>query len=129
VRYIGWMREPVGQLVEEWDRRMAADPRQVVGAIEIRETGVVAGTVMYNLLPGEHHMEVGWHLHPDSERHGYATEAGAAVIERGFRIGVPRSSPSSSRQPALSRRSPAAGHAPPRPHHPLPRDRSSSCST
>jgi RimJ/RimL family protein N-acetyltransferase len=108
VRYIGWMREPVGQLVEEWDRRMAADPRQVVGAIEIRETGVVAGTVMYNLLPGEHHMEVGWHLHPDSERHGYATEAGAAVIERGFRIGVPEVfaliKPDNPRSQAVARR-------------------------
>ena len=89
VRFIGWVREPVGHLVDEWDRRMAGDPRQVVAAIEVRATGVVAGTVLYNLLPGGHHMEVGWHLHPDSERHGYATEAGRAVIERGFRMGVP----------------------------------------
>jgi RimJ/RimL family protein N-acetyltransferase len=108
VRYIGWMREPVGQLVDEWLGRMAADQRQVIGAIEVRETGVVAGTVMYNLLPGDHHMEVGWHLHPDSERHGYATEAGAAVIARGFRIGIPEVfalvKPDNPRSQAVARR-------------------------
>jgi len=108
VRYVGWLREPVGQLVDEWDRRMAADCRQVVGAIEVRESGVVAGTVMYNLLPGEHHMEVGWHLHPDSEHHGYATEAGRAVIARGFHIGVPEVfaliKPDNPRSQAVARR-------------------------
>jgi RimJ/RimL family protein N-acetyltransferase len=108
VRYIGWMREPVGHLVDEWDRRMADDHRQVVGAIEVRETGVVAGTVMYILLPGGHHMEVGWHLHPDSERRGYATEAGRAVIARGFHIGVPEVfalvKPDNPRSQAVARR-------------------------
>jgi RimJ/RimL family protein N-acetyltransferase len=108
VRFIGWVREPVGHLVDEWDRRMAGDPRQVVAAIEVRATGLVAGTVLYNLLPGGHHMEVGWHLHPDSEGHGYATEAGRAVIERGFRMGVPEVfaliKPDNPRSQAVARR-------------------------
>jgi RimJ/RimL family protein N-acetyltransferase len=89
VRFLGVVREPVGKLVEDWGKRMAADPRQVIAAIEVRDSGLIAGTVLYNLLPGDHHMEVGWHLHPDSEGNGYATEAGHAVIERGFSFGVP----------------------------------------
>jgi RimJ/RimL family protein N-acetyltransferase len=89
VRFLGAMREPVGRMVDNWSAHMAADPREFIAAIEVRKTGVVAGTVLYNLLPGEHHMEVGWRLHPDSEGYGYATEAGRMVIERGFRLGVP----------------------------------------
>jgi RimJ/RimL family protein N-acetyltransferase len=89
VRFLGVVREPVGTLVDDWRKRMESDPRQVIAAVEVRSTGIVAGTVLYNLLPGDHHMEVGWHLHPDSEGHGYATEAGRAVIDRGFALGVP----------------------------------------
>lgn len=89
VRYLGVVREPVGRMVDDWANRMAADPRQFIAAIEVRDTGVLAGTVMLDLLPGDHHMEVGWHLHPDSEGHGYATEAGRMVIAHGFRIGLP----------------------------------------
>nr|WP_260428615.1 GNAT family N-acetyltransferase [Micromonospora globispora] len=33
-------------------------------------------------------MEVGWHLHPDSWGHGYATEAARAVVEREFETGT-----------------------------------------
>lgn len=89
VRFLGGVREPVGRMVDHWAQHMATDPREFIAAIEIRATGVIAGTVLYNLLPGEHHMEVGWHLHPDSEGHGYATEAGRMVIERGFGLGIP----------------------------------------
>ncbi|WP_324277737.1 GNAT family N-acetyltransferase [Blastococcus brunescens] len=51
---------------------------------------VVAGTVLFKPLPnGVGEVEVGWHLHPDSWGHGYATEAARAVIDRGFDAGVP----------------------------------------
>jgi RimJ/RimL family protein N-acetyltransferase len=89
VRFLGPVREPVGRMVDDWAKHMAADPREFIAAIEVRATGVIAGTVLYNLLPGEHHMEVGWHLHPDSEGHGYATEAARMVIQRGFGLGIP----------------------------------------
>jgi RimJ/RimL family protein N-acetyltransferase len=88
-RFLGPFVERPPDVVHRWRDRMAEDPRQVVAAIEVRETGLVAGTVLYKPLPGEHHIEVGWHLHPDSVRRGYATEAGRAVVERGFRLGVP----------------------------------------
>jgi RimJ/RimL family protein N-acetyltransferase len=88
-RFLGPFVGPPPEVVDRWQRRMDEDPRQVVAAIEVRDTGTLAGSVLYKPLPGEHHMEVGWHLHPDSVRRGYATEAGRAVVERGFRLGVP----------------------------------------
>ncbi|GIJ51630.1 N-acetyltransferase [Virgisporangium aliadipatigenens] len=89
VKFLGALREPPEDLVAQWDERMAADPRQVVAAYESTATGVVAGTVLFKPLPGDHRFEIGWHQHPDSWHHGYATEAAHAVIERGFRLGVP----------------------------------------
>ncbi|MBT0567398.1 GNAT family N-acetyltransferase [Williamsia sp. CHRR-6] len=71
----------------------ASDPLNFRRAIEIRETGVVAGTVL--IAPavrrdggfvGEY--EVGWHLHPDSTGHGYATEAARAIIDMAFARGA-----------------------------------------
>jgi len=45
--------------------------------------------VLFKPLPnGVGEVEVGWHLHPDSWGHGYATEAARAVIDRGFGAGV-----------------------------------------
>jgi RimJ/RimL family protein N-acetyltransferase len=87
--FIGPLRAPSRETVDRWRERMRADHRQIVSAMEVRATGVIAGTVLYKPLPGEHHMEVGWHLHPDSWGNGYATEAGRAAVERGFRLGVP----------------------------------------
>jgi RimJ/RimL family protein N-acetyltransferase len=60
-------------------------------AVEVRETGVVAGSVLLLTLPNaeDGEVEVGWHLHPDSWGHGYATEAATAVIQHGFEAGLP----------------------------------------
>jgi len=58
-------------------------------AVEVRDTGAVAGTVLFKELPnGDGEVEVGWHLHPDSWGHGYATEAARGAIERGFAAGL-----------------------------------------
>jgi RimJ/RimL family protein N-acetyltransferase len=78
------------ELVARWTAVHAADERFGVWAVEVAAAGRVAGTVLLKPLPrGVGEVEVGWHLHPDSWGHGYATEAGRAVIDRGFAAGLP----------------------------------------
>ncbi len=77
------------ELVARWAALHARDPRFGCWAME-RGDGVVAGTLLFKPLPnGVGEVEVGWHLHPDSWGHGYATEAARAVIQRGFEAGLP----------------------------------------
>jgi RimJ/RimL family protein N-acetyltransferase len=81
---------PPAELVARWAAVHARDDRFGCWAIEPRRGGPVAGTVLFKPLPnGVGEVEVGWHLHPDSWGHGYATEAARAVIERGFGEGLP----------------------------------------
>jgi len=80
---------PPAELVARWAQVSVLDERYGCWAIE-RPDASVAGTVLFKPLPnGVGEVEVGWHLHPDSWGHGYATEAARAVIERGFAAGVP----------------------------------------
>lgn len=70
-------------------RSQSTEPPLGFWAIEVRETGEVAGTVLLTTLPNsDGEVEVGWHLHPDSWGRGYATEAAEAVIERGLSAGL-----------------------------------------
>ena len=74
--------------------REAADPFDLVRAIEVKQTGVVAGTVMMVRLvrldndefDGDY--EIGWHLHPDSVGRGHATEAAGALLDDVFARGL-----------------------------------------
>jgi RimJ/RimL family protein N-acetyltransferase len=76
--------------VDRWARRQ----REPFGvwAVEVRDTGVVAGTVLLVPLPdpepGQEPVEVGWHFHPDSWGQGYATEAARAALDHGFEHGL-----------------------------------------
>ena len=77
------------ELVARWARLHEQDDCFGCWAVELAD-GTVAGTVLFKPLPdGVGEVEVGWHLHPDSWGHGYATEAARAVIERGFAAGLP----------------------------------------
>ncbi|GAA1413398.1 GNAT family N-acetyltransferase [Kitasatospora putterlickiae] len=94
----------VPAMIDRW-RGRSADPRYGVWALERRDTGVVVGSVMLLPLPspspspspdedgsgnggGEGEIEVGWHLHPDSWGHGYATEAARGALAKGFADGL-----------------------------------------
>ncbi|MFC4021278.1 GNAT family N-acetyltransferase [Micromonospora sp. GCM10011542] len=78
------------------DRHAGHAGRYGTWAIEVRDTGVVAGTLLLKPLPGRDgetptdDIEVGWHLHPDSWGHGYATEAARPVLAREFAAGTRR---------------------------------------
>ena len=83
----------VGEAHESIDRynHERDDPPLGVWAVERKEDGVVAGTVLLLTLPNDEHgeVEIGWHLHPDSWGLGYATEAARAVLAHGFAAGLP----------------------------------------
>lgn len=79
--------------IARWHGYHDEDPHSCRYAIEVRESGVVAGTVLVARMEridggfiGEY--EIGWHLHPDSEGHGYATEAAAALLTFSFGKGL-----------------------------------------
>ena len=75
-------------LVDRWAAVHALDRRFGCWAIGLLD-GSVAGTVLFKPLPnGVGEVEVGWHLHPDSWGHGYASEAARAVVDRGFDGGL-----------------------------------------
>ncbi|MFG2909814.1 GNAT family N-acetyltransferase [Kitasatospora sp. NPDC048286] len=90
-------------------RKRSVDPRYGAWAIERRDTGVVAGTVLLVPLPdGDGEIEAGWHLHPDSWGQGIATEAARAVLARGFADGLTEIravlAPDNARSAAVCRR-------------------------
>jgi RimJ/RimL family protein N-acetyltransferase len=66
-------------------RRTNDDPIRGYWAVVRRTDDVVAGTVLLERLQGvAGEYEIGWHFHPDSWGHGYATEAAASVLDWGF---------------------------------------------
>ena len=80
---------PPAELVSRWAQVSRLDGRYGCWAV-VPADGPPAGTVLFKPLPnGVGEVEVGWHLHPDSWGHGYATEAARAVIDRGFGAEVP----------------------------------------
>lgn len=100
VEVVRWLSDGEPVLMKdlgEAEQRIAdytalAEPPRGFWAIEVRATGVVVGSVLLLAVPNAENDEVqiGWHLHPDSWGHGYATEAAAAVLEYGLAQGLPQ---------------------------------------
>lgn len=89
-RWIGGPpKVPLPALVQRWSLVHQLDGRHGCWAMDPLDGAPTAGTVLLKPLPnGVGEVEVGWHLHPDSWGHGYATEAAAAVLERAFADGL-----------------------------------------
>ena len=62
-------------------------------AVEVRDTAQVVGTVALVTVDGSEEpgapVEVAWHLHLDSQGHGYATEAARGTLDRAHAVGLP----------------------------------------
>ena len=80
-----------------------AHPLHEVWAIELGETGQPVGTLLLKSIPASRpahdpdavpepsgDTEIGWHLHPDHWRKGYAVEAATAVLAHAFASGLER---------------------------------------
>lgn len=79
--------------IDRWAASEAEDSFTGFRAVEIKESGLVAGTVLMARLErndggfvGEY--EVGWHLAPDCWGHGYAAEAAEAFLDAMFADGI-----------------------------------------
>lgn len=97
VRFLGTEPRPLPSVEEAAGRiaRIDAWNREHEGlgfwAVQRVDTGEVVGTVGLEPLgedeSTEDGVEVYWHLHPDSQGHGFATEAARAVLELAHRGG------------------------------------------
>jgi RimJ/RimL family protein N-acetyltransferase len=95
VRFLGSAPNPMRTLEQARERIARGRTRNRENtpggwwAVEVRDTGVVAGTVAVVPVDGsDGSIEVAWHLHPDSQGHGYATEAARGALAHAHSAGV-----------------------------------------
>ena len=95
-RYIPWTPRTRDEVVEWLPRRNATtipEPGNAASlAVTLRESGELIGDVMLIWPSGEHRgAELGYVINPDHAGHGYATEAGRALLGMAFdRLGMHR---------------------------------------
>lgn len=92
VRWLGTPR--LMEKVEEAQEKIAKmagdlDLPQGEWAMEVAETGAVAGAIMLVPIPkSDGLVQVGWYAHPDSVGNGYVTEAARAALVFGLAQGL-----------------------------------------
>jgi RimJ/RimL family protein N-acetyltransferase len=77
----------------EWQLQHYATDGFALWAIELRETGEFVGDCgpAVRTVDGIREVEVGWHVHPEHQNHGIATEAGLACRDYVFQtLGLTR---------------------------------------
>jgi RimJ/RimL family protein N-acetyltransferase len=84
-----------GKILERPEQAREVQSRWAADNAEYGDAGVLAGTVLLRPMPDPSdgsppgdEIEIGWHLHPDSFKHGYATEAARGALEHGFGNGL-----------------------------------------
>jgi len=84
-------RDAASRVIERWNARNQ-DPVHGIWAVQEKDSGTVAGTVLLVPLPetadSKGEIEVGWHFHPDSWGRGLATESARGAIAHGFKAGL-----------------------------------------
>jgi RimJ/RimL family protein N-acetyltransferase/GNAT superfamily N-acetyltransferase len=98
VRFLGSSPRPMASL-DQARRGIARAREHNAGApsacgwwaVEVVGSGSVAGTIALTSIEGDPNggLEISWHLHPDSQHVGYATEAARAVLHRAHALEVP----------------------------------------
>jgi len=61
-------------------------PGQGVWAITLKDQGEFIGLAILKTLPNSDKVEIGWHVHPDYQGQGIATEWGHAGLKYGFEV-------------------------------------------
>lgn len=89
-------RDEARERLDRWRERNSAvpPPQGLWSVVPLAETGspqVPIGTVLLLPLEGPgNEFEVGWHLHPAAQGHGYATRAARALIAAARASGITR---------------------------------------
>jgi RimJ/RimL family protein N-acetyltransferase len=91
VRYLGNSQpHPDLEHTRRWIARineLNTGKRDGFWAVELRSTGELVGATLCHPVPGgdgEH--EIGWHVFPPHQSHGYATEVGRGAAAYGFEV-------------------------------------------
>lgn len=94
-RWLGNPPKPMKHLgeahttIERWAGVNARSGFGGIWAVERKTDGLVLGTVLLvELKGGDGEYEIGWHFHPDSWGHGYATESARGGLERAWVHGL-----------------------------------------